>query len=195
MGAKHHWSLVNTEEQNRKSPALSKRTQDNQLMLMDHPNAKKGYQNLQLSVTIKHTNINAIIDTGSTFSLVQYKIWKKLNKKGDDQFTTSKQSFILANGQSQKAIGKVRWMCEIKEEKFEVEFFVMEDKDLAVSVILGLDFLQKSKWFWILTHCTFISLMLHKRNAHSLFIHKMDHPTTIFTWLSWIQMSLLSSVK
>ncbi len=36
-------------------------------------------------------------------------------------------------------------MCEIKEEKFEVEFFVMEDKDLAVSVILGLDFLQKSK--------------------------------------------------
>ncbi len=145
MGAKHHWSLVNTEEQNRKSPAVSKRTPDNQLMLMDHPNAKKGYQNLQLPVTIKHTNINAIIDTGSTFSLVQYKIWKKLTKKGDDQFSTSKQNFILANGQSQKAIGKVRWMCEIKEEKFEVEFFVMEDKDLAVSVILGLDFLQKSK--------------------------------------------------
>ncbi len=40
-------------------------------MRMDHPNAKKGYQNLQLPVTIKHTNINAIIDTGSTFSLVQ----------------------------------------------------------------------------------------------------------------------------
>ncbi len=36
-------------------------------------------------------------------------------------------------------------MCEIKEKKIEVEFFVMEDKDLAVSVILGLDFLQKSK--------------------------------------------------
>ncbi len=68
MGAKHHWSLVNTEEQNRKSPAVSKRTPDNQLMLMDHPNAKKGYQNLQLPVTIKHTSINAIIDTGSTFS-------------------------------------------------------------------------------------------------------------------------------
>ncbi len=81
MGAKHHWSLVNTEEQNRKSPAVSKRTQENQLMLMDHPNAEKGYQNLQLPVTIKHTSINAIIDTGSTFSLVQYKIWKKLKKR------------------------------------------------------------------------------------------------------------------
>ncbi len=36
-------------------------------------------------------------------------------------------------------------MCEIKEENLKWNFFVMEDKDLAVSVILGLDFLQKSK--------------------------------------------------
>lgn len=36
-------------------------------------------------------------------------------------------------------------MCEIKEEKFEVDFFVMEDKDLSVSKMLGLDILQKSQ--------------------------------------------------
>lgn len=149
MGAKNHWSLVNSEEQNRKSPAaMSKR--ENQLMLVDQHNAGKGYRALQLPVTINH--IDAIIDTGSTFSIVQKKIWKELTKKGSDQFSISHQNFILANGQCQKAIGKVRWMCEIKEEKFEVDFFVMEDKDLAVSVILGLDFLKKkTEWFWILT--------------------------------------------
>lgn len=144
MGAKNHWSLVNSEEQNRKLPA-AKSKRENQLMLVDHHNASQGYRALQLPVTINHTNIDAIIDTGSTFSIVQRKIWKELSKEKSDQFTTSNQNFILANGQCQKAIGKVRLMCEIKEEKIEVDFFVMEDKDLAVSVILGLDFLKKSK--------------------------------------------------
>ncbi|KAL0148878.1 hypothetical protein M9458_055887 [Cirrhinus mrigala] len=42
MGAKNHWSVVNSEEQNRKSTAaMSRRTQDNQLMLLDHLNSKK----------------------------------------------------------------------------------------------------------------------------------------------------------
>lgn len=58
----------------------------------------KSFQNLQLSVTINHTNFNAIIDTGSTFSIVQQKIWKKLSRKGTDQFSASNQNFILANG-------------------------------------------------------------------------------------------------
>lgn len=64
-------------------------------------------------------------DTGSTFSIVQKAAWKELNKKGSDQFTTTNQSFMLANGQSQTAI--------------ITELFLMEDKDLSVPVILGLD--------------------------------------------------------
>ncbi len=71
----------------------------------------------------------------------------------------------------------------------------MEDKDLAVSVILGLDFLQKSKMVLDFNTGHFHLPDVAQKKCTFPFIHKMDHPTTIFTWLSWIQMSLLSSVK
>lgn len=41
----------------------------------------KSFQNLQLSVTINHTNFNAIIDTGSTFSIVQQKDLEETEQK------------------------------------------------------------------------------------------------------------------
>lgn len=145
MGAKSHWNMVNAENQDRKSPTvMTKRRQDNQLMLLDNKKASE-YRSLHMYVTINHSKIKAIIDTGSTFSIIQKKVWRELNRKGSDQFIKTNQSFMLANGQSQTAIGKVKWRCELKTEEFEVDFFVMEDKDLAVPVILGLDFLQKSK--------------------------------------------------
>lgn len=52
---------------------------------------------------------------------------------------------MLTNGQSQRTQGKVRWECEIYEVKLAVTFYVMNDEDLAVPVILGLDFLKEAK--------------------------------------------------
>lgn len=59
--------------------------------------------------------------------------------------TRSAETFMLANGQSQKTQGKVLWECEIYGVKCEVTFFVMDNENLAVPVILGLDFLKEAK--------------------------------------------------
>ncbi|RXN25827.1 gastrula zinc finger -like protein [Labeo rohita] len=71
------------------------------------------------------------------------KVWQRLRQK-DEQLTKSAQTFMLANGQSQKTQGKVCWQCEIYGVKQEITFYVMEDENLAVPVILGVDFLKKA---------------------------------------------------
>lgn len=54
------------------------------------------------------------------------------------------QTFLLANGYHQAAVGKVIWMSKVHDVPVEVEFYIMNDSDLAVPAILGMDFLLKS---------------------------------------------------
>lgn len=42
-------------------------------------------------------------------------------------------------------MSKVDWNCEVQGQKMNVTFYVMQDSDLTVPIILGIDFLLKSK--------------------------------------------------
>lgn len=74
-----------------------------------------------------------MVDTGSTFSLIQESCWNQLCHQ--EQYQPSEgQSFLLANGQRQTAIGKVKWKCEIQEQSVDLILFIMQDADLTVPV-------------------------------------------------------------
>ncbi len=139
---KKRWNQGKDEEQRKKSS--DGRGQKSHLMLFD-PATNSQYNNvLQTPVILNHTYFNAVIDTGSTFSLLQQQIWQRL-RRNDEQLIQSTQTFMLANGQNQRTQGKVIWECEIYGVKLAVTFYVMDDEDLAVPVILGLDFLKEAK--------------------------------------------------
>lgn len=53
--------------------------------------------------------------------------------------------FLLANGQRQNSLGKVSWRCEVRGQTVDATFFIMQDSDLTVPVVLGIDFLLESK--------------------------------------------------
>ncbi len=113
-------------------------------MLFD-PTTDSQYNNvLQTPIILNHTYFNAVIDTGSTFSLLQQKNWQRL-RRNDEHLIKSTQTFMLANGQNQQTRGKVLWECEVYGVKLAVTFYVMNDGDLAVPVILGLDFIKEAK--------------------------------------------------
>ncbi len=113
-------------------------------MLFD-PTTDSQYNNvLQTPIILNHTYFNAVIDTGSTFSLLQQKNWQRL-RRNDEHLIKSTQTFMLANGQNQRTQGKVLWECEVYGVKLAVTFYVMNDGDLAVPVILGLDFIKEAK--------------------------------------------------
>ncbi len=139
---KKRWNQGKDEEQRKKSSGG--RGQQNHPMLFDPTIDSQNNNVLQTPIILIHTYFNTVIDTGSTFSLLQQKIWQRL-RRNDEHLIKSTQTFMLANGQNQRTQGKVLWECEIYGVKFAVTFYVMNDEDLAVPVILGLDFLKEAE--------------------------------------------------
>ncbi|RXN25058.1 Retrovirus-related Pol poly from transposon [Labeo rohita] len=137
---KRYWTQVSGENQ-KKRVTSEKPDQKTHLMMVDRTD---NFSSLQTSITINHKFINAVIDTGNTYSLIQEKVWKMLKPQAKC-LPPSTQTFMLANGHRQKAVGKVRESCEVQGKTFEVQFYVLKDGDLAVPIILGLDFLKLSR--------------------------------------------------
>ncbi|XP_067301623.1 uncharacterized protein [Pseudorasbora parva] len=143
--SKRYWSLVNVEEQ-RKKPQSSQDLQRKP----PHANTRVVQSNVQfdlktvtIPIVLQDRYFKAMVDTGSTLSLIQKSLWKQLCK--EEQFQSSKgQSFLLANGQRQTAIGKVEWSCEIQGQHMKIVLFILNDADLTVPIILGMDFLLAS---------------------------------------------------
>lgn len=69
-------------------------------------------------------------------------LWKQFCKE-EVLLSSGGQTFLLTNGHHQAAVGKVLWITKLHDVPVEVEFYIMNDSDLAVPVILGMDFLLK----------------------------------------------------
>lgn len=149
------------------------------LMLIDPAAGGSQCNNvLQAPLVLNYLFFNAVTDTGSTFSLMQQKVWQRLQRK-DELLTRSAQTFMLANGQSQKTQGKILWECEMYGSKHEVTFYVMNDEDLAVPIILGLNFLKEAK-VTIDFNASRISLP-DTNSSHPMSFNKMHkHPAVRF---------------
>ncbi|XP_039506983.1 uncharacterized protein LOC120462416 [Pimephales promelas] len=110
--SKRRWSQGKDEEQKKKSS--SGKDQPNRLMFIDPTFSSQCNNVLQAPIILNHSYFNAVIDTGSTFSLLQHKVWQRLRRR-DEQLTRSAQTFMLANGQSQKTQGKILWNVKYTE--------------------------------------------------------------------------------
>lgn len=90
--------------------------------------------------------ITAILDTGSTFTLIQESVWKRLRcKRVEASKTLSSQKFIMADGTVHHSRDHQSMSFEWHGEKYKVGAFIMRDSHLAFPVIIGLDFLKLAK--------------------------------------------------
>ncbi|KAG1945241.1 thy-1 membrane glycoprotein [Pimephales promelas] len=103
----------------------------------------KPMSTLTLPITIKGHQYQAILDTGSTYSIVQESCWQQLSPNEVMQSSRG-QSFSLANGHVQTALGKIAWQATVHGHDYPLRAYVMRDSDLAFSVVLGLEFLMTS---------------------------------------------------
>lgn len=97
---------------------------------------------LALPITIKNYRCQAVLDTGSTYSLLQESYWKKLKSSMETWLSSRGQTLSLANGHVQTALGKVIWNCTLHGHQYPFSAYVMKDQDLTLPVILGLEFLM-----------------------------------------------------
>ncbi|KAL6459484.1 hypothetical protein MHYP_G00329560 [Metynnis hypsauchen] len=97
-----------------------------------------------------------MVDTGSTFSLIREACWNGLRKNSELWQPSNGQTFLLANGQSQRARGRVDLECRLHGSEFCHPFYVMANQDLAFPVILGLDFLRATGITLDFLHSTYV---------------------------------------
>ncbi len=134
-------------EQNSKPSETSKFTkgrQPNPHIAVCSENSGKPLTTLTLPITIRSRQYQAILDTGSTYSLVQESCWHQLKSNHEALQSSRGQSFSLANGYVQSALGKVVWQGTTHGHNYPLRAYVMRDCDLAFSVVLGLEFLRTS---------------------------------------------------
>ncbi|KAL6487683.1 hypothetical protein MHYP_G00043090 [Metynnis hypsauchen] len=113
-------------------------------------------KSLTLPLVIREQQLSAMVDTGSTFSLIREACWNGLRKNSELWRPSNGQTFLLANGQSQRAKGRVDVECRLHGSEFRHPFYVLANQDLAFPIILGLDFLRATGITLDFLHSTYV---------------------------------------
>lgn len=101
-------------------------------------------QLLKVVVGIQGHQVEAIVDTGCTFTLMQKHLWETLARPGKQMQTNHNRSFALADGQTHVSEGKVPMAFEWHGLMWTLDTYIMLDSQLAFPLILGLDFLSRT---------------------------------------------------
>lgn len=146
--SKRYWSQVNTADQKKKVQSthclqVGPPRTNTSIVQPFHNLALTGVKTVNIPIILQDRYCSAMIDTGSTLSLIQKSTWEQISKNEPYQ-PRGGQAFLLANGQQQTAIGRVTWKCEIQGCKMELTLYIMNDTDLTVPIILGMDLLMGS---------------------------------------------------
>ncbi len=143
--SKRYWSQINVEEQKRNSQPS--REPQHKLIITNtrvvhnvQGPVPPDIKTVAIPIVLCDRHFTAMVNTGSMLSLIQESSWRQLCKKEPYQLSKY-QSFMLANGQHQTAIGKVNWLCWIQGQQVDLTLLILKDTDLTVPIILGMYFL------------------------------------------------------
>uniref|UniRef100_A0A3B1JJM2 Gypsy retrotransposon integrase-like protein 1 n=1 Tax=Astyanax mexicanus TaxID=7994 RepID=A0A3B1JJM2_ASTMX len=145
LEAKSYWNRAHQDTSLERTPA-GKGAKRGHPQSLGHTNmvqhASPQIKTLTLPLSVRGQQVTAMIDTGSTFSLIQEGTWDRMKRTQEVWRSGRGQKFILANGQTQTAKGVVELDCELGKCQAKRPFYVMENKDHVFSLVLGLDFLH-----------------------------------------------------
>lgn len=96
---------------------------------------------LVVPVKIRGSSGDAVLDTGSTFSLMSLALWKAVKQPGESLSPSEIPRFTLANGQGCKAMGKTTIILSLQDTHVTVAVHVLADDQLCLPLLLGLDFM------------------------------------------------------
>ncbi|XP_036066205.1 uncharacterized protein LOC118598098, partial [Oryzias melastigma] len=149
MGAREYWQKVhaNSEKPIKKTSerkpfqkgAVGVTVVQQRLVKNKDPNL------LIVPISIRGFEGEAVVDTGSSFTLMQDTLWKQVSREEENFQPSEKQRFVMADGTVHQALGKKTVGLEWHGEQWPVTVHVMKDDHLVFPLVLGLDFLSKSR--------------------------------------------------
>ncbi|KAI2647959.1 Retrovirus-related Pol polyprotein from transposon 17.6 [Labeo rohita] len=96
---------------------------------------------LMVSLVIRQWQGDAIVDTGSSFTLLSEKLWTSVKLPGEEMQEWVEGPLYLANGKAKHPLGWTEMEVQINNRNWVVPVVIMSEEMLVFSVILGLDFL------------------------------------------------------
>ena len=144
-GAKEYWQKVHASSDRQEKKPSDKRSKHGaaELTVVQHQTHRdKDQQGLLLvPITIRGMQGDAVVDTGSTFTLMKQSLWRQVTAADENFLPAERQRFVMADGTTHQALGKKTICLDWHGKQWPAEVHVMDDRHLAFPVILGLDFL------------------------------------------------------
>lgn len=100
---------------------------------------------LVIPIEIRKAKGDAVLDTGSTFTLIKESLWRQIAQPGESLQNCDSQAFVMADGQESRAIGKIPLMMNLHDVLYRVDTYVLKDESLYMPILLGLDFLRATQ--------------------------------------------------
>ena len=97
---------------------------------------------LIVKVRMNNLDLNALIDSGATTSLIRSKYISDTINPGSHQ----KQSVFGLGGTKVEVKGEVSETISIFNEDFKAKFLVVDPNDIDYDIIIGVDFLKRHKF-------------------------------------------------
>ena len=146
QGTQDYWQRVNAGagKPGKKEKKESAKTTAELSVVQHQGFQKKEHKLLLVPVTIKGVPVEAVVDTGSSFTLMKESLWKRVMPAGETFLPADRQGFVLADGTAHQALGKKDLGFDWHGVKTTIDTHVMQDRHLVFPVILGLDFLAET---------------------------------------------------
>lgn len=143
--SKTYWSQVHKAEQKQSltSPTQGGRKTSGGIGLCQSPRDQTSNQ-LTLPLLLRSYHCYALLDTGSTYSLIQESLWCRVKRPKEELNPGQDCAFVLANGQVHHALGYAEMKVILQGQEWKLDVYVMKDSHLAFPVVIGLDFLSLS---------------------------------------------------
>lgn len=121
-----------------KSKASKNTTERNGLNVFSPP------RQLVVAVNIGPWSGKAVVDTGSSYTLIHDNVWRALNRPEADLKPWTSGPLFLANGDTETPLGWAEVTIDLNQQHRTFPVAVLSPKALAYKVILGLDYLFHS---------------------------------------------------
>ncbi|XP_047670887.1 uncharacterized protein LOC125141425 [Tachysurus fulvidraco] len=141
LGAKDYWQKVGLNGKERSSKRPTDRSSPKNLAGVSIAQPQVLSSLLLVPVTVKGKEVSAVLDTGSTYTLMLENFWLQLTGETPTSTSRSTQRFIMADGKIHQAVEKRTVSYKWHEKECGVDTYIMKDAHLAFPLIAGLDFL------------------------------------------------------
>ncbi len=142
MGAKDYWQKVGTQGSKDKTKKPAERTYNKNLagvtLTQPHPVTSL----LVIPVRVNGQEVKAVLDTGSSYTLMQESLWKQLKTESPPVINSVPQRFIMADGTIHQSRDLRKLQYHWHDQECSVDTYILKNTHLACPLIAGLDFLN-----------------------------------------------------